>query len=168
VARRAGRARGLVWLACRAVFAFLGLPALDGPRSGGCRWRPLLLAAACSSACCSPSWYALVGWPRAAPGTGRAPAAAAIADVAATHIVAPVQEVLRSYDDAREPSPPPPTGLGPAPAGFARSGWSTCLGRLGVAAPAHFFATFPGFGLHWTAAYPPYNQHLIVIWAPRC
>jgi hypothetical protein len=35
-------------------------------------------------------------------------------------------------------------------------------GGWAVGAPAHFFATFPGFGLHWTAAYPPYNQHLIV------
>jgi hypothetical protein len=35
-------------------------------------------------------------------------------------------------------------------------------GAWAVAAPAHFFATFPGFGLHWTASYPPYNQHLIV------
>ncbi|MFG2038689.1 hypothetical protein [Dactylosporangium sp. NPDC048998] len=35
-------------------------------------------------------------------------------------------------------------------------------GGWAVAAPSHFFATFPGFGLHWTAAYPPYNQHLIV------
>ena len=28
-------------------------------------------------------------------------------------------------------------------------------------APRHFFDTFPGFGLHWTAAYPPYNEHLV-------
>jgi hypothetical protein len=28
-------------------------------------------------------------------------------------------------------------------------------------APAQFFADFPGFGHRWTAAYPPYNQHLI-------
>jgi hypothetical protein len=28
-------------------------------------------------------------------------------------------------------------------------------------APAGFFADFPGFGHRWTAAYPPYNQHLI-------
>jgi hypothetical protein len=31
-----------------------------------------------------------------------------------------------------------------------------------VVAPARFFATFPGLGRHWTAAYPPYNQHLTV------
>lgn len=24
-----------------------------------------------------------------------------------------------------------------------------------------FFTTFPGFGHHWTAAYPPYNEHLL-------
>jgi hypothetical protein len=28
-------------------------------------------------------------------------------------------------------------------------------------APRHFFDTFPGFGHQWTAAYPPYNQHLV-------
>jgi hypothetical protein len=28
-------------------------------------------------------------------------------------------------------------------------------------APRHFFDTFPGFGHHWTAAYPPYNEHLV-------
>jgi hypothetical protein len=28
-------------------------------------------------------------------------------------------------------------------------------------APRHFFDTFPGFGRHWTAAYPPYNEHLV-------
>lgn len=28
-------------------------------------------------------------------------------------------------------------------------------------APRPFFDTFPGFGHHWTAAYPPYNEHLV-------
>ena len=28
-------------------------------------------------------------------------------------------------------------------------------------APRHFFDTFPGFGHRWTAAYPPYNEHLV-------
>ena len=29
-------------------------------------------------------------------------------------------------------------------------------------APRQFFDTFPGFGQHhWTAAYPPYNEHLV-------
>jgi hypothetical protein len=28
-------------------------------------------------------------------------------------------------------------------------------------APQHFFDTFPGFGRRWTAAYPPYNEHLV-------
>src|SRR5258705_13159799 len=28
-------------------------------------------------------------------------------------------------------------------------------------APRHFFDTFPGFGHYWTAAYPPYNEHLV-------
>jgi hypothetical protein len=27
--------------------------------------------------------------------------------------------------------------------------------------PRHFFETFPGFGRRWTAAYPPYNEHLV-------
>jgi hypothetical protein len=28
-------------------------------------------------------------------------------------------------------------------------------------APKWFFDTFPGFGERWTAAYPPYNEHLM-------
>jgi hypothetical protein len=28
-------------------------------------------------------------------------------------------------------------------------------------APRHFFDTFPGLGQRWTAAYPPYNEHLV-------
>jgi hypothetical protein len=28
--------------------------------------------------------------------------------------------------------------------------------------PQHFFDTFPGAGRRWTAAYPPYNEHLVV------
>jgi hypothetical protein len=27
--------------------------------------------------------------------------------------------------------------------------------------PGPFFNSFPGFGLRWTAAYPPYNEHLV-------
>src|SRR5262245_45765387 len=27
--------------------------------------------------------------------------------------------------------------------------------------PQRFFDTFPGFGHRWTAAYPPYNEHLV-------
>ena len=38
---------------------------------------------------------------------------------------------------------------------------SLAWGVWAIAAPAHFFRTFPGFGFHWTSAYPPYNQHLI-------
>jgi hypothetical protein len=41
--------------------------------------------------------------------------------------------------------------------GLLNAAW----GLWAVAAPAHFYRTFPGFGLHWTSAYPPYNQHLI-------
>jgi hypothetical protein len=28
-------------------------------------------------------------------------------------------------------------------------------------APRSFFDTFPGLGRNWTAAYPPYNEHLV-------
>jgi hypothetical protein len=41
--------------------------------------------------------------------------------------------------------------------GLVNVGW----GAWAVVAPQHFFRTFPGFGFHWTSAYPPYNQHLI-------
>ncbi|MBB5872565.1 hypothetical protein F4553_005999 [Allocatelliglobosispora scoriae] len=34
-------------------------------------------------------------------------------------------------------------------------------GSWAYVAPADFFARFPGFGHRWTAAYPPYNEHLI-------
>jgi hypothetical protein len=30
-----------------------------------------------------------------------------------------------------------------------------------VVAPQWFFDHFPGAGQHWTAAYPPYNEHLM-------
>jgi hypothetical protein len=30
-----------------------------------------------------------------------------------------------------------------------------------IAAPRWFFDNFPGFGRHWTAAYPPFNEHLM-------
>lgn len=30
-----------------------------------------------------------------------------------------------------------------------------------VVAPHWFFDHFPGLGQHWTAAYPPYNEHLM-------
>ncbi len=33
-------------------------------------------------------------------------------------------------------------------------------GAWAYAAPANFFAHFPGFGHRWTAAYPPFNGHL--------
>ena len=34
-------------------------------------------------------------------------------------------------------------------------------GAWAYAAPRNFFDTFPGFGHHWTAAYPPYHEHLV-------
>jgi hypothetical protein len=41
--------------------------------------------------------------------------------------------------------------------GLLYLGW----GAWAILAPADFFQTFPGIGLHWTRAYPPYNGHLI-------
>jgi hypothetical protein len=38
------------------------------------------------------------------------------------------------------------------------NGW---WGVWALFAPRHFFDTFPGFGHRWTAAYPPYNEHLV-------
>ncbi|WP_144118712.1 hypothetical protein [Catellatospora sichuanensis] len=35
-------------------------------------------------------------------------------------------------------------------------------GLWAYAAPHHFFTVFPGLGQHWTAGYPPYNEHLVV------
>jgi hypothetical protein len=35
-------------------------------------------------------------------------------------------------------------------------------GVAAMAAPRWFFDHFPGFGQRWTAAYPPYNEHLLV------
>lgn len=35
------------------------------------------------------------------------------------------------------------------------------MGPWALLAPRHFFDTFPGFGQRWTAAYPPYNEHLV-------
>jgi hypothetical protein len=65
-----------------------------------------------------------------------------------------------------KPSPLPPLDRFVRPvrrAGFGllgalNLGWGTWA----VLGPAHFFRTFPGGGLHWTASYPPYNQHLVV------
>jgi hypothetical protein len=37
-------------------------------------------------------------------------------------------------------------------------GW---WGIWAVLFPRHFYDTFPGFGRRWTAAYPPYNEHLV-------
>jgi hypothetical protein len=34
-------------------------------------------------------------------------------------------------------------------------------GVWAIAAPRHFFDTFPGLGQRWTAAYPPYNEHMV-------
>ena len=63
-----------------------------------------------------------------------------------------------------KPSPPPPEfvrsvrRLGFAALGLVNLVW----GAWAVVAPHHFFDTFPGLGLHWTASYPPFNQHLTI------
>jgi hypothetical protein len=49
------------------------------------------------------------------------------------------------------------TRLGLAVLAALNLGWGTWA----LLAPADFFATFPGLGHHWTAAYPPYNEHLV-------
>jgi hypothetical protein len=63
-----------------------------------------------------------------------------------------------------KPSPPlrelarPVRRLGFAALGLVNLAW----GGWAVVSPRHFFDTFPGFGLHWTASYPPFNQHLTI------
>jgi GTP-binding protein EngB required for normal cell division len=96
---------GLAWLAVRAVFALLGLPNLDGPTVGsGVPLVTLLLGGGLLFGVL----LAIVVRPFVAIAARRARARAerrlreSIAAVADTHIVAPVREVLRSYDDARE------------------------------------------------------------------
>lgn len=34
-------------------------------------------------------------------------------------------------------------------------------GAAAIFTPRRFFEGFPGFGFQWTAAYPPYNEHLV-------
>jgi hypothetical protein len=47
-------------------------------------------------------------------------------------------------------------------AGLALLGVLYLAGGLpALLAPRWFFDSFPGFGHRWTAAYPPYNQHLV-------
>ena len=35
-------------------------------------------------------------------------------------------------------------------------------GAWALVSPRGFFTTFPGLGYHWTSAYVPYNEHLVV------
>ena len=60
-----------------------------------------------------------------------------------------------------EARPAPPVGsavrVGTALLGLLHLGW----GIAAVLAPRWFFDGFPGFGHSWTAAYPPYNAHLM-------
>ncbi|WP_432833410.1 GTPase [Dactylosporangium sp. CA-092794] len=98
---------GLVWLAVRAVFAFLGLPDISGPALGGSGGLPLATVLLAGGLLFG-ALLAVVVRPFAAVAARRARARAerrlreSIAAVAVTHIVEPVQDVLRSYDDARE------------------------------------------------------------------
>jgi hypothetical protein len=56
-----------------------------------------------------------------------------------------------------------PTGRGVLRAGLALLGLlHLSWGVSATAAPKWFFDIFPGFGERWTAAYPPYNEHLMV------
>jgi GTP-binding protein EngB required for normal cell division len=96
---------GLVWLAGRAAFALLGLPSIEGPTVGsGIPLATVLLAGGLLFGLL----LAIVVRPFTALAARRARARAerrlrtAITGVARTHIVAPVEEVLRSYDDARD------------------------------------------------------------------
>nr|BFE64375.1 50S ribosome-binding GTPase [Dactylosporangium thailandense] len=96
---------GLVWLAVRAVFALLGLPNVSGPTVGaGVPLATVLFGGGLLFGLL----LTVVVRPFAAIAARRARARAerrmrnAIAGVARTHIVAPVEEVLRSYDDARD------------------------------------------------------------------
>ncbi|MFI5913845.1 GTPase [Dactylosporangium sp. NPDC051541] len=96
---------GLVWLAGRAAFALLGLPSIEGPTVGaGIPLATVLLGGGLLFGLL----LAVVVRPFAALAARRARARAerrmrtAIAGVARTHIVGPVEEVLRSYDVARD------------------------------------------------------------------
>ncbi|GAA3449303.1 GTPase [Dactylosporangium matsuzakiense] len=96
---------GLVWLAARAAFALLGLPSIGGPTVGaGIPLATMLLGGGLLFGLL----LAVVVRPFTALAARRARARAerrmrtAIAGVARTHIVGPVEEVLRSYDDARD------------------------------------------------------------------
>ncbi|MGI5246257.1 GTPase [Dactylosporangium sp. CA-139066] len=96
---------GLAWLAVRALFALLGLPNVEGPTVGaGIPLATVLLGGGLLFGLL----LAVVVRPFVAIAARHARARAerrlreSIAGVANTHIVTPVQEVLRSYDDARE------------------------------------------------------------------
>ncbi|WP_432982463.1 GTPase [Dactylosporangium sp. CA-233914] len=96
---------GLVWLGVRAGFALLGLPSVEGPTVGaGIPLATMLLGGGLLFGLL----LSVVVRPFAGLAARRARARAerrlreSIAEVAQAHIVAPVQEVLRSYDEARE------------------------------------------------------------------
>ncbi|MEV8514929.1 GTPase [Dactylosporangium sp. NPDC051484] len=96
---------GLLWLGVRAVFALLGLPNVDGPKVGaGIPLATVLLGGGLLFGLL----LAIVVRPLVGIAARRARVRVerrlreSIAAVAGTHIVVPVQEVLRSYDDARE------------------------------------------------------------------
>jgi hypothetical protein len=37
----------------------------------------------------------------------------------------------------------------------------TLIGGWALVLPGSFYRDFPGFGMHWAAAAPPYNEHLV-------
>ena len=41
------------------------------------------------------------------------------------------------------------------------AGSAALVGLWALAAPRSWFDDFPGMGMHWAAAQPPYNEHLV-------
>jgi hypothetical protein len=95
---------GLLWLAVRAVFSFLGLPDVDAPQVGRLPLpTALLLGGLLFGVLLSIVVRPIVGLAaRRAKARAERRLRAAIAEVADVHVVAPMRSVLRSYDDARE------------------------------------------------------------------
>ncbi|WP_327007276.1 50S ribosome-binding GTPase [Dactylosporangium sp. NBC_01737] len=95
---------GLLWLAVRAVFSFLGLPDVGAPQVGRLPLpTALLLGGLLFGVLLSIVVRPIVGLAaRRAKARAERRLRAAIAEVADVHVVAPMRSVLRSYDDARE------------------------------------------------------------------
>ncbi len=95
---------GLVWLAVRAAFAFLGLPDVSAPTIGELPLpTTMLIGGRLFGVLLSIVVRPIVGMAaRRAKARAERRLRAAIAEVADVHIVAPMRGVLRSYDDARD------------------------------------------------------------------